>query len=126
MNRLMIIGILALSILVGCPGPTQEQQMDQAKSYFETGKTDQARVLFSQLADRNPSDKESRYFLGRINHAENQLEWAIYWYQCALSVDPSYTLARQWLDRATKEAGTTGQNLIFLPKPIEHKPTTMP
>lgn len=116
MNRVMIVLVLALAALTAGCGPTLEQQRTQAIGQFQMGKLDAAEEGLQQVVSHRPGDSLALYYLGRVRHARNELVMAIYYYQCALTADPSNREARQWLERAKHDAGPIGPDLEYLPK----------
>jgi tetratricopeptide (TPR) repeat protein len=120
MNRLMMCGLLALVVIGGCGSSLQERR-NLAVSNFQENRFEEAKSQFKQIVDRNPDDAASCYYLGLIAQSEGKLTDAIYYYQCALTADPSLDAARTMLARAQAQS-PTGKELIFLP-PLAEAPS---
>ena len=114
MTRLAYFGLCAAVFVSGC-GPSPASLRDRGIAEFQVGHIDDAESLLRQAVDARPAMPEALYYLGRVNYATGDLEQAIYYYQCSLDVDPSFTPARRWLTKAQQEAGRTGQLLLFIP-----------
>jgi tetratricopeptide (TPR) repeat protein len=58
--------------------------------YIKMNKLPEARTLMEKQAKENPTDKESRYFLGIINQELNEQAKARTWFEEAIKLDPKY------------------------------------
>jgi tetratricopeptide (TPR) repeat protein len=58
--------------------------------YIKQGKLPEARTAMEKAAKADPSDKESRYYLGVINTELKDFEAARKWYDEAVKIDPNY------------------------------------
>lgn len=58
--------------------------------YVKQGKLPEARTAMQKQVDADPTDKESRYYLGVINWELKDLKEARKWYEEALKLDPKY------------------------------------
>jgi tetratricopeptide (TPR) repeat protein len=114
MKRLALYGLCAAFLLAGCE-PSNVELRNKGIGEFEVGHMPQAKELFERILDRNHSDRDSLYYMGRICQAEGQYERAMYYYQCALDIDPSHKDARHYLAQAQEQAGIAGQHLRFIP-----------
>ena len=121
MKRSAVWGAILLFALAGC-GPSREELRNQAISEFQVGKLDSAKSHLKEIVDRYPGDSVSLYYLGRVCHAEGRLEWALFYYQCALTEDPGNAEAEVWRRRAEDEAGRTGRALRILPNGNQPSP----
>lgn len=113
MNRLIVLSLLGLVALTGC-GPSVQEQRNLAITKFQQNHFDEARIEFHQVLNRQPADAPSFYYLGLMDQADGKMTHAIYYYQCALTADPSMDAAREELKKA-KGQSPTGETLIFLP-----------
>ena len=121
MKRWSVGVMLAAGFLAGC-GPANMARDDPAVGEFQVGHIRQAKEMFRQALDRNPSDPLPLYYMGRIACTESEWEDAIYYLQCCLDADPRYTDARRWLARAQHAAGSAGRKLRFIPYWPGHPP----
>ncbi len=109
-----VAGLLAAMLVSGC-GPSAGDLRDQGIGAFQVGRVDRAEDLLQQALDRDPTMPEALYYMGRVQHARGFYERAIYFYQCALDVDPEMAAVRRWLDKAQAELGPEGETLRFVP-----------
>lgn len=58
--------------------------------YIKQNKLPEARAAMQRQVEADPTDKESRYFLGVINSEMKDYEAAKKWYQEAIKLDPKY------------------------------------
>jgi tetratricopeptide (TPR) repeat protein len=58
--------------------------------YIKQNKLPEARAAMERQVEGDPTDKESRYFLGVINSEMKDYEAAKKWYQEAIKLDPKY------------------------------------
>ena len=58
--------------------------------YIKTNRLPEAKAVMEKQAMENPTDKESRYFLGLISQELNDLVEARKWYEEAVKLDPKY------------------------------------
>lgn len=114
MKYVILCGLCLVVLLSGC-GPTIEQKRDLGISEFQIGHLDKAGNILLQVLDQRPSDPQALYYMGRVRHAQDFLEQAIYYYQCAVDADPSFKEARDHLAKAQQQAGVAGQRLQFIP-----------
>ena len=124
MNRpaWIFLGVfLAVTALSGCAdAPPTEQLVRQAVGDFQVGRIDRAKVTLRRALGQSPSDPAALFYMGRICHAEKYYEQAIYYYQCCLDADPGFAVARKHLTEARKNAGPSGEALLFIPEPSEY------
>jgi tetratricopeptide (TPR) repeat protein len=86
-----------------------------AVAEFQVGHLQEAKEVFQQALSRNPSDAFALYYMGRIACARREWEDAIFYLQCCLDADPSYSDARTYLALAEESAGSAGRKLRFVP-----------
>jgi len=107
---MVIVGML----IAGCE-PSVSELKSAGIAEYQLGNNQQARQVLQQVLERKPFDPDALYYMGRIVHDEGFQEQAIYYYQCCIDADPSYTAAQEWLTKAQEEIGQIGQVLQFIP-----------
>ena len=116
--RVALIGCIAWTcvVLAGCGGqPSLDDQIGEATSLMQVGRLAQAKTLLHVALNRDPYNAQALYVMGRVQHAEGNLDQAIYYYQCALSSDPAHAAAAANLKRARQEAGATTPGVKIIP-----------
>ncbi len=106
------ICVVALS---GCGGPDTRQLVRQGASQFQTGQIDKAEATLKRALAVSPSDPAALFYMGRVYHAREFYEQAVYYYQCCLDADPSYPDVSKYLSQAQRQAGPAGAKLRFIP-----------
>lgn len=114
MKRSALCGLCAAMVLAGC-GPSPRELRDRGISGFQLGRHAEAKKLLQQCLDRTPTDPKALFYMGRVEHALGSYEMAMFYYQSCLEVDPSFELARLWLDKAQTAAGASGARMRFIP-----------
>lgn len=73
------------------------------------GRSDLARAHFNRAAQLEPNSPERSWFLGQLLAAEGSTTEAAQAYEAALTLDPSYFLARRELALMTEQQGRTAE-----------------
>jgi Flp pilus assembly protein TadD len=79
--------------------PEETEIMEMAKFYFLNSKYDEAIAELEKVLAINPGNAEAYYNLGLIYENRNQMEQARDMYEKALTIEPSYKLAREHLNK---------------------------
>ena len=119
MRRWMMPGMVVVMLIAGCGPSTSYRKV--AITEFDVGHVAQAKPMFRQALQADPSDPVALYYMGRIYCEEGDWENAIYYFQCCLDVEPGNAAARAWLLKAEEATAAIGQKLRFIPLPPARK-----
>ena len=118
MKRVILASLAVLvcaSLLSGCGGVDTRQLVRQGVSQLQTGRLDEAEATLKRALAVSPSDPAALFYMGRVYHAQEFYEQAVYYYQCCLDADPGYPDVTKYLAQAQRQAGPAGAKLRFIP-----------
>lgn len=104
----------ALPLLSGCSEAIHKR--DRGISMFQVGRIEKAQELLAASIREDAGDPKAYYYMGRVMHAQEQYEEALYYYQCCLQLQPGHEEARAWLEKARTALGPVSDTLMFLPE----------
>lgn len=95
--------VALLSLLAAGCGPSNRELVVQGRSQLDTGNIEQAKALFQRVLDRRPHDPDALYYMGRSYHQQGLFLQAIYFYKCALDLDPAFAAAAHYKRMAQEQ-----------------------
>jgi tetratricopeptide (TPR) repeat protein len=104
MKAVMAVTLVALlSVLAAGCGPSNKELVVQGRSQLDTGNLEQAKALFQRVLDRRPHDPDALYYMGRTYHQQGLFTQAIYYYKCAMDLDPAFAAAAHYKRMAEEQ-----------------------
>jgi Flp pilus assembly protein TadD len=91
--------------------------------YLDTGDTAAAMRLFRDLASREPSNVEARYYYAVTLVYQNEVEAALREFETAIQIDPNYNMAYYAAYYSLKETGQLERAVGYLERWVGRHPT---